>query len=152
MPVQFIVDTSELAKAIDKLPGQLQAEADRAVSDAARQTAATIRAAYRQVRSDSDTFTVDGKTLTRRHLADAVTTKTTSKNLGRVSARVSVNAPHAYMFEYGTVVRSTKDGVSRGASPAHLTLTTSAMRERKQMVSDVIDIVEAAGFEVTRSA
>lgn len=152
MPVQFIVDTDALAKAIDQLPAKLQADADKAVSDAARRTAAKIRATYRQARSDSDTFVVNGKKLTRKHLADAVTTKTTSKNVGSVSARVAVNAPHAHLYEYGTGVRVTKSGANRGSAPPHPTLIPAAISERQQMVSDIVKIVEAAGFEVTRSA
>lgn len=151
MSAAFVIDMDALAEAIDKLPGQLQAEADRVVSDAARRTAARVRAQYRQARSDSDTFTVNGKKLTRKHLADAVTTKATSKNLGSVSARVSVNAPHAHLYEYGTGVRATKSGANRGAAPPHPTLVPAAIAERQVMVSDIVTIVEAAGFEVARS-
>jgi hypothetical protein len=146
-----VLDISELMDAIDKLPAQMQREADQAVRAAARRTASRLRSAYRQARSKGDTFSANGRTLPKRHLADAVTTKTVSKSLGTVASRVIVNGPHAHLYEYGTQMRATKAGANRGSSPPHPTLIPVALDERRTMVDDIVEIVTQAGFEVKRS-
>lgn len=160
---EFKIDYRELKDAIDKLPEQLQAEADRIVAAAARRTANRVRSAYRQARSTTDTYTVRGAKLPRKHLSDSVTMRKRSKALGLVSAQVIVDAPHAHLYEYGTGTsnanpgpkasgqeRITRSGAERGSSPAHPTLIPIAIEERNAMYADVIAIVEKAGFTVRR--
>lgn len=165
MSVTFDIDIKELKAAIDKLPEQLQAEADQRVKAAARRTATRVRSAYRQARSTTDTYTVRGAKLPKQHLADSVRMSSNNKTIGRLSARVVVDAPHAHLYEYGTGIenanpgpkasgqeRQTRSGANRGSSPPHPTLIPIAIEERNAMVADVVALVEKAGFKVTRSA
>ena len=142
----------ELRKALLDLPDQLQAEAERVVLGAAESTASSVRAAYQQVRSPLDTYTVKGGIKkARKHLADSVEVSGRTRETGAAVARVRVTAPHAKLYEYGTQTRQWENGKSTGAAPARPTLIPIAVRERRSMVEDLIDIVEKTGLKVTRN-
>lgn len=154
MSAGFKIDgLDELRRALLELPAHLQAEAEASVMRAAQQTASEVRAAYQSRRSSGDTYTVKGGVKkARRHLADSVEVKTRSRETGAAVARVAVTAPHAAWFEFGTQNRQWEGGKSTGSSPARPTLIPAAVRDRKQMIEELIGVVERAGLKVTRNA
>lgn len=144
---------SELRKALQDLPEQMQAQAEEVVLRAANDTASTLRSLYEQVRSPNETYTLKGGIKkTRKHLADSIEVKSRGKDTGVAHARVKVNAPHAALYEYGTASRQWESGKSTGAAPARPTLIPTAIRERRQMVNDLIAVVERAGLKVNGNA
>lgn len=152
MPV-VIDGLDELREALQNLPDALQAEAERVVLQSAERTASTVRAAYQQVRSPLETYTTKGGIKkARKHLADAVEVTTRGRETGAAVARVTVNAPHAHWFEFGTQARQWEGGKSTGAAPARPTLVPTAIRNRREMVDDLIAVVERTGLKVTRHA
>ncbi len=73
-----------------------------------------------------------------------------------VSARyvVKSSAPHAHLFENGTGRRSTQSGANRGSMPAAPIgerMIPVVIRVRARMVSQLVEIVKAAGFTVGES-
>jgi hypothetical protein len=67
------------------------------------------------------------------------------------SFAVRSRAPHASIFERGTVERHTKKGFNRGRMPQQPEserLIPKAIRIRKRMTDALIDLVREAGFEV----
>jgi hypothetical protein len=55
---------------------------------------------------------------------------------------------HAAIWEYGTELRHTDLGQPRGRMPAGMVFVPAVVRERREMVKDVIQVVERAGFKV----
>lgn len=134
----------ELRQALRELPQELVSEASDIVQQHADRAGEAIRAAYNQHRGTG-------------YLADHVTV---SKQRTGVTATATVrsNAPHAALFEFGTgslnvqhsgAPRQTKRGANRGSSPPQPTVIPIAIRERRAMVTDLIDLVKRAGFEVS---
>lgn len=151
MPV-VIDGLDELREALQNLPDQLQAEAERSVMRAADNTASAIKRTYEQARTTSGTYTLKGGIKKpRKHLADSVEVSSRGKETGAAVARVKVNARHARLFEYGTQHRQWENGKSTGSAPAHPTLIPTSIRNRKQMVDELITIVEKTGLKVTRN-
>jgi hypothetical protein len=66
----------------------------------------------------------------------------------RTRARLENIAPHAAIYEFGTEIRHTDLGQNRGRMPAGKIFIPTAIRERRDMKADVIEIVERAGFTV----
>jgi len=55
-------------------------------------------------------------------------------------AKVKSTAPHAHLYEYGTIARFTKDtGAARGAMPAKNVFAPAAIRWRERMVQRTKD-------------
>jgi hypothetical protein len=83
---------------------------------------------------------------------------TVSDKSTRFTARFVVRsgAPHAWLFEHGTEGRQrrNKQGANRGAMPAapeSEKMIVKAIRSRQRMKAQLIEIVKAAGFEITES-
>lgn len=148
-----IVGWNELIDGLTKLPAALQLEAEAAVSKAAHATASSVKAAYEQRRSPTSTRTMKGGIKkARKHLADSVEIETSESGSGVAKATVKVTAPHAHFYEFGTQNRQWEGGKSTGAAEARPTLLPEALRRRRQMVNDLIAIVERTGLTVTRDA
>lgn len=119
----------ELADALTALPDEW-----------ARSTLAPI------VRQSADSLAADVK-------SQYATNKRTSRNPGTLVERVVVEpgrdprglrakvrtkAPHAHLYEYGTVLRRTNEtGASRGTMPANPVFVPTAIRWRARMVQRV---------------
>lgn len=154
MSANFKIDgLNALREALQRLPDQLQADAEDSVREAAEQTASSVRAVYASRRSPLETYTLKGGVRkTRKHLADSVEVRTRGRETGAAWARVEVRAPHAKLFEFGTQNRQWENGKSTGAAPARPTLIPAALRERRQMVNELVAVVERAGLKVTGNA
>jgi hypothetical protein len=126
---------AEFREALRRLPEQLRAEGAEIVGDAAELTKASLIQAYPL----GDT----GKLRAGVRLVKAFT------DYGAV-AIVKSTAKHASIWEFGTAVRSTRQGWNRGVSPSHAAegLIPIAMRNRKHMYAQLGALLQRAGFEV----
>lgn len=139
----------DLRRGLQALPSELQSDAEAAVRSAADATAEHVRRVYESARSSTSTYTIKGGIKkSRKHLADSVVVTTRGAKTGAAAARVKVTAPHAHWFEFGTQERAWAGGKSTGAMPARATLVPKATAERREMVSELIDVVRRAGLEV----
>lgn len=61
---------------------------------------------------------------------------------GPLRVKVRTKAPHAHLYEFGTVQRFTHGtGANRGTMPAKPVFVPAAVRTRKRMVDDLKDLV-----------
>jgi hypothetical protein len=129
---------NELRNALKQLPADLNRQARDIVHGAATATAATLRSVYPRGATGA--------------LRDGVTV-TTSDSVTTTTATVRSRAKEAAWWEYGTQVRRTAAGFNRGAMPAATGhgLISIAARERRQMTAQLVELVRAAGFEVSQS-
>lgn len=127
----------DLRAALRQLPQDLTDEAAGIVSGYAAQAQQEISSGYPQ-----------GPT---GNLKNRVTvTNNAGRRFGTVSI-VKSAAPHASIFEKGTKVRQTGKGYNRGAMPEppeSERMIPKVIRLRQRMVSDLIALVQRAGFEV----
>ena len=148
----------ELRAALRKLPQALAEEAGAIIDRRAQNTAAAIRAAYVK-RTTGLNPTERRKTpwYAPGNLKARVTVAVERQDVA-VHATVRSNAPHAALYEFGTGSlnvthpgkdRKTATGANRGSTAPRPTVIPIAMRERKAMNTELVDVVKRAGFEVT---
>lgn len=127
----------ELRAGLRKLPADMNRKARDRVLSAANSTEFELREAYLRAK-------VSGN-LERGLKVKVEETATTT------AAEVRSTSPHAHLWEFGTQVRRTQQGFNRGAAPAHHNqgLVGIAQRKRRQMNTELVDIVREAGFEVS---
>jgi hypothetical protein len=61
---------------------------------------------------------------------------------------VRTSAPHASVYEQGSKVRRTSRGFNRGKMPAANIFIPIAIRQRRAMTNELIELVRRAGFQV----
>ncbi len=146
----------ELRTALRNLPEQLATEAAAVVRAVATQDAQETKSDY-PIRQTGTSPGYRRKTpyYPPGNLRKGVTVSDKST---RVSAHFVVRsgAPHAWLFEHGTEGRNrqARNGANRGAmppAPDSEKMVVKAIRSRQRMVKQLIEIVKAAGFEVTES-
>lgn len=125
----------ELKSDLRNLPADLRDDARTIVEEAAEGAKTAIQTAYR----------ARGGT---GNLARGVVTKKRKAGEYAVRASVESTAAHAFIFENGTQTRKTTLGANRGAMPPGRVFVPIAMRRRRQMNDDLIDMIKRAGFEV----
>lgn len=126
----------ELLEQLRDLPDHLAAEAGSIVQGAADNAMSAMAAAYAQ-------HVVSGKL--ERSL------KKTEQAIGRygVAYQVKNTAPHAWMYENGTIARHNKKGANRGAAPPRHAFVPNAERSRAAMYQQLRAMLEREGFTVT---
>lgn len=129
-----ITGLAEFYEALRNLPSEMTADAAPIVSSRADQAGAQIRAAYPEVTGN---------------LKGHVTV--THGAFGRfgVASIVKSTAKHAYMYENGTQARQTDLGANRGAMPPAHVFVPIIIRNRREMLQQLIAIVEKQGLVVT---
>ena len=127
----------ELQEALRRLPTDLAADAGPIVIEAANDAAAEITAAYPERTGD---------------LRNGVHVRVLSGGPFGAAAEVVNRAPHAYMFENGTVARHTEIGANRGSMPAGHVFIPRIIRHRRQMYADLKAMIARHGLEVTGDA
>jgi len=127
----------ELKDNLFRLPAELTQLAVAIVEEAADGAAAEIKAAY----PEGETGNL------RKGVRVSSAGARTSHTVRRV---VRTNAPHAALFETGTQTRLTKLGYNRGFMPGANIFVPVVQRRRRDMVEDLIAIVEQAGLDVRR--
>jgi hypothetical protein len=123
---------SELQAALRQLPEHLAREADVYVRRAAETTANQIQASYPVVSGA---------------LQRGVVVEHNSSKFGSASL-VRSRAYHAHLYEFGSQVRQYL-GANRGAMPAKPTVIPIAIRNRRELVRQLVRLVEQNGFEVS---
>jgi len=68
-----------------------------------------------------------------------------------VGRTVRSSSAHAHLWEFGTQNRFTRRGWRRGRELPHEGLVSIAIRNRKRMIADLIELVKRRPFEVTTS-
>lgn len=63
--------------------------------------------------------------------------------------RVRSTAPHAWLYENGSQTRQTALGYNRGAMPPNNVFIPEAIRKRRAMVQQLIQLVNDQGLQVT---
>jgi hypothetical protein len=142
----------ELRDALGKLPQEFRDQGGQIVSDAGARLVSDTQNGYpvRQTNlhpgpNRKSRWYPPGNLHSR---VATVTSQTTSGAL----ATVKSSAPHAWWFEHKTNVRQTASGANRGAMPeraASQRMIPKAIRIRKAMYVSIVDMVKAAGFEVS---
>lgn len=126
---------------LQKLPGELKAEAGGVVVDTAEAVASAIRAGYPE---QSATEHGTG------NLRNGVRVATVDAGQFGAAARVKSTAPHAYIYENGSAsARRTSKGYNRGVMPAGHVFIPAVIRTRKGMYRELADLLEKRGVEVT---
>lgn len=127
---------AELRSALRNLPDELKADAQRIVTDAANGAAVAIRRGYP---------VVSGK------LRDGIDVAQVESSRGGVTAKVTSRARHSHLFENGTGQRRAANGANRGRmpkAPTNEAMIPVVIRQRRTMVTRLIDLVKRAGFVV----
>ncbi|CAB4177353.1 Bacteriophage HK97-gp10, putative tail-component [uncultured Caudovirales phage] len=107
----------DFRRELAKLPAELQAEASPIVHDTAEEMAEDVRAGY----AVGDTGNL-WKGIRIQHE-------------GPLASRVRTTAPHAHLYEFGTVTRRTKSsGANRGQMPGKPVFISAAIRARYRMI------------------
>ena len=137
------LDFDDLKQALRMLPRELTEQAQTIVDARTTAAAQAIVAAYNQHR-------VTG------NLAAGVEVQYGAKGRFVAASRVVSTAPHAHLFEDGTVMRfdDSRAGAYRGYMPAFNVFWPIYRRERKQMWDELAAMVvrHRLGFEVHGSA
>jgi hypothetical protein len=107
----------DMRDALKRLPAALQAEARAEIVRTTALAATELRAVY-----------PIGPT---GNLRKGVKTKLKDTK-GETTGTVLSTAPHAHLWEYGTVNRKTEKGWNRGRSPSNITRGLVAIRLRRQ--------------------
>src|SRR5580765_7692828 len=128
---------NELIAALRTLPDDLARESTQILNAHAAAAAVQIRQGYAAHRRS-------GK------LADRVYTVPSRVTGAKASAQVSSTAETASWFEYGTAVRETKTGASRGAMPPGHVFWPAVDRQYPLMLNDLIALVQRHGLTVQR--
>lgn len=128
----------DLRAALKQLPDELADEARGEIIRTTRAAANELRAIYPAVTGN---------------LRRGVKTKIREQR-GETTGVVESTAPHAHLWEYGTVNRKTEKGWNRGRMPAQYTrgLVAIALRHQRTLVRLLQAIVERAGFKLTGKA
>ena len=148
MATRFVfTDLTETIRLMKATPGELTAEARQILTTLATSAVATIRAAYPL-----------GPT---GNLRRGVRSSLVTRGASIVDVQIRSAAPHAFIYERGTVPRYTKGkgrarkykaGIFRGAMPAGTVLVPTMIKVRARMYGELRALLERAGFKVTGRA
>jgi len=132
-----LVGMQELRAALQRLPAELTEEAAKIVDAAANSAKLEVYGRYPQKTGNL-----------RKGLR-------VTHNAGRrfgTTAVLKSSSPHASIFEFGTVRRSTNKGANRGSMPPASdakAFIPVVIRVRRKMVRQLVELVRRAGFTVS---
>ena len=121
----------ELQQQLHALPDHLREVARYIIEDTAQDAAVEIRGAYPRK---------TGK------LASSVTVTLRTSGPYGVVAQVRNTAPHAFIFEHGTVARHTTEGWARGVMPAGNVFLPRIYRHRRRMYERLTQVLRDEGL------
>ncbi len=124
MSIQFKIEgMDEIIAALRELPAQMtRDEWGPIVKDSAEGMTAELKGVYPRVTGT---------------LADRIVLEPGRDSVLR--AKVRSKAPHAFIYEHGTVSRYTKKGAGRGEMPRANVFVPAAIRWRERMVRKVLE-------------
>jgi len=117
---------------LSAMPGALADAAVPILQSTADQAAETIRQQYPVVTGN---------------LRRGVKVRGLKREGAAVSIVVASTAPHAHLYEYGTVLRANLKGSNRGTMPAKPVISAVAPRFRRAMDGELIDMLERKARE-----
>lgn len=123
---------SGLRAQLSAMSGELADEAVPIIQSTADQAAEKIKQAYPAVDGD---------------LRRGVKVRGLRREGAAVSIAVVSTAPHAHLYEYGTVRRATLKGANRGTMPARPVVSAVAPRSRRAMDQELIAMLERKAQE-----
>jgi hypothetical protein len=123
----------ELQKALQQLPDELVAESRAILENQAEITKYSIYAAYPRRTGNLR----DGMTLTYKHTPVSST------------AIIRNKAPHAYIYETGTVARQTAIGAVRGSMPAGKVFISRMIAGRRAFWKAIRALLARQGLRVS---
>lgn len=123
---------SGLRAQLSAMPGALADEAVPIIQTAAEQAAEKIKQAYPVVEGN---------------LRRGVKVRGLRREGAAVSIAVVSTAPHAHLYEYGTVRRANLKGANRGTMPARPVVSAVAPRSRRTMDEALIAMLERKAQE-----
>jgi hypothetical protein len=132
-----LVGLEELRAALRALPAELTAEAGGIVGNAGEQAKAEIVQRYPRRTGN---------------LRDHVTTRTVNAGQYRAAVQVRSSARHAHIYEVGTQARHNKLGANRGSMPPGNVFVPAVVRQRRQMMERLRDLLVRNGLVVTGDA
>jgi HK97 gp10 family phage protein len=120
-----IAGLEALIRSLEALPGEIKAAAAEIVDDTAEEMAADVIQRYPKREG--------------RLRAGVVIDRSATSAL---RVKVRTKAPHAHLYEYGTVQRfHARNGKSVGTMPAQPTFIPAAQRHRRRMVEKLTNTV-----------
>jgi hypothetical protein len=133
---------AELKDALARLPTELKGQATGFVVEAAYAAQRDIVAQYPVGPGNARTGYKGGK------LQKGV--KVTVKEIGpfKVAAQVRSTAPHGWLYEHGTQVRTYR-GANRGSMPPHYVFIPTMIRHRRALYGQLATIIREHGLTVT---
>ena len=126
---------SEFKAALRTLPEELTGEASRIVEGAANGAAADIKQAYTVVKTGN--------------LRDGLIVTHVDRGKYHAGAVVKNLAKHSHLYEYGTEMRHTDAGWSRGRMPPKPTFVPRVIRARARMYEALADMLRRHGLTVS---
>lgn len=126
MSASIEIDVTALREALEAVPDTLRRETlGPIVRESAEGLAADLRGQYANTKRTS----INPGTLASRVVVEP------GRDGRGLLAKVRSKAPHAHLYEYGTVQRRTNEtGANRGTMPARPTFVPLAIRWRERMV------------------
>jgi hypothetical protein len=129
----------EFKQALRNLPDELVAESDHIVEGSANAAAFEIRSAYGQHRHSGN-------------LQASVVVEERKRSRVSVRYQVRAKAPHAHLFEFGTQVRHTKAGLTRGRMPPGNIFIPLYRKRLRRMFDELKALLQRKGLRVTGDA
>lgn len=127
---------SELMRQLTDAPAEIRDEAKAIVHETTEGAAADLKTAYQQHR-------VTGTLAARVRASYPVS--------GALVGVIQSTAPHAHLFEWGTVVRKNARGKNLGRMPKGDVIVGIAQRWRERMEMRLMVLLANRGFLVSRS-
>jgi hypothetical protein len=132
-----VTGLAELRAALVQLPDKIEQQANDEVKRTMNEAAAALVASY----PEGDTG----------NLRKGVKKRFRINRRGFATGTVRSEAPHAHLWEFGTVNRRTEKGWNRGRMITHYNrgLVGIAQRERREMEAALVALVRNHGFTVS---
>jgi hypothetical protein len=138
----------ELYRWLRTLPDELTEEATGIVETHALGAKDEITAAY----PIGPTRRRKGQLIHGGHLKAGMKASKLSSSRWGINYLVANRAPHAWIYEHGTEMRTTNTGARRGRSPAHNVFIPRAMKWRRRMYQALKAMMVRHGLRVTGDA
>ena len=125
----------ELKAALRSLPEELSQEGGDIVVEHATEAGEDVRAHYAAA-------AVTGNL--EKHVKVVIESRTAG-----ASVVVKSTAKHAIIYENGSKMRKTKDGRNRGMMPPAKVFVPTMIRERREMLVELAELLKTKGLEVS---
>ncbi len=139
---------AELIRGLERLGGAVQTEAASIVRTTAQLMAARVRSLYPRRPAGRKAGALQDRVVIEEGRGQFTATHRSGGGVagtfvGSLRWKVRSKAPHAHLYEFGTVVRRTASrGANRGRMGATPTFVPEAVRARERMRRELIALIE----------